>query len=56
MEGAWTVRLFHKPFINWLWLGALFMVAGGFMAAADRRYRLATGRSPMPKHVAPQGA
>ena len=33
-SGAWTVRLFHKPFINWLWFGALLMVVGGFMAVA----------------------
>jgi cytochrome c-type biogenesis protein CcmF len=55
-SGAWTVRLFHKPFINWLWLGALFMVVGGFLAATDRRYRIALKRSEMPKHVAAQGA
>jgi cytochrome c-type biogenesis protein CcmF len=55
-SGAWTVRLFYKPFINWLWLGALFMVAGGFMAAADRRYRIALRRSEVPKNLAAQGA
>ncbi|HSJ79638.1 MAG TPA: heme lyase CcmF/NrfE family subunit [Thiobacillus sp.] len=55
-QGAWTVRLFHKPFINWLWLGAFFMVVGGFMAAADRRYRIALRRSEVPKHLAAQGA
>ncbi len=55
-EGAWTVRLFHKPFINWLWFGALFMVVGGFMAASDKRYRIALRRSEMPKNVAAQGA
>ncbi len=55
-SGAWTVRLFHKPFINWLWLGALFMVVGGFLAAADRRYRIALKRSELPKRVAAQGA
>jgi cytochrome c-type biogenesis protein CcmF len=54
--GAWTVRLFHKPFINWLWLGAVFMVAGGFLAAADPRYRIALRRSEMPKPLAAQGA
>jgi cytochrome c-type biogenesis protein CcmF len=37
---TWAVRLYHKPFINWLWLGALFMVVGGFLAASDRRYRI----------------
>ncbi len=55
-QGAWTVRLFHKPFINWLWFGALFMVVGGFMAASDRRYRIALRRSEVPKNLAAQGA
>jgi cytochrome c-type biogenesis protein CcmF len=55
-QGAWTVRLFHKPFINWLWFGALFMVAGGFMAASDKRYRIALRRSEMSKNLAAQGA
>jgi cytochrome c-type biogenesis protein CcmF len=36
---AWAVRLYHKPFIRFVWLGALFMMAGGFLAASDRRYR-----------------
>jgi cytochrome c-type biogenesis protein CcmF len=55
-QGAWTVRLFHKPFINWLWFGALFMVAGGFMAASDKRYRIALRRSEMSTNLAAQGA
>ncbi len=36
---AWAIRLYHKPFIRFIWLGALFMMAGGFLAASDRRYR-----------------
>jgi len=36
---AWAVRIYHKPFIRFIWLGALFMMAGGFLAASDRRYR-----------------
>ena len=55
-SGAWTVRLFYKPFINWLWLGALFMVMGGFLAAADKRYRIVLIRRDVPKHLAAQGA
>jgi cytochrome c-type biogenesis protein CcmF len=39
--GAWSVRIYYKPFIRWIWLGGLFMVLGGFLAATDRRYRLA---------------
>ena len=55
-SGAWTVRLFYKPFINWLWLGALFMVVGGFLAASDKRYRIALRRSEVPNNLAAQGA
>jgi cytochrome c-type biogenesis protein CcmF len=36
---AWAIRIYHKPFIRWIWLGALFMAAAGVLAAADRRYR-----------------
>jgi cytochrome c-type biogenesis protein CcmF len=40
LEGeAWAIRLYHKPFIRFIWLGALLMMAGGFLAASDRRYR-----------------
>ena len=36
---AWIVRIFYKPFVNWIWVGALIMALGGIIAAADRRYR-----------------
>jgi len=36
---AWSVRLYHKPFIRWIWLGALIMAFGGLLAATDKRYR-----------------
>jgi len=52
---TWAVRVFHKPFINWLWLGALFMVIGGFLAASDRRYRIAV-KAAAPAGAAAQGA
>ena len=38
-NGAWSVRLYHKPFIRWIWLGAVFMALGGLLAACDKRYR-----------------
>jgi len=43
-DGAWSVRLYHKPFINWIWGGCLTMALGGLMAVSDRRYRLARRR------------
>jgi cytochrome c-type biogenesis protein CcmF len=44
----WSFRVYHKPFVSWIWLGAVFMVLGGGLAAFDRRYRQApsTARAP----------
>ena len=38
-QGAWSVRIYHKPFIRWIWLGALIMALGGLFSATDPRYR-----------------
>jgi cytochrome c-type biogenesis protein CcmF len=37
---TWIVRLYHKPFVGWIWGGCLMMGIGGFLAAFDRRYRV----------------
>ena len=37
---AWSVRVYYKPFVVWIWGGCLLMALGGGAAAADRRYRL----------------
>jgi len=39
-NGAWAVRVYYKPFVRWLWFGALFMALGGGLAVLDRRYRM----------------
>ena len=39
--GAWIVRVYHKPFVDWIWGGAFLMALGGILAVSDRRYRLA---------------
>ncbi|MGR9071889.1 MAG: heme lyase CcmF/NrfE family subunit [Gammaproteobacteria bacterium] len=46
--GAWSLRIYYKPFIRWIWLGALLMAAGGLLAAIDRRYRSFTRNKPTP--------
>jgi cytochrome c-type biogenesis protein CcmF len=38
-EGAWAVRVHVKPFVRCIWLGALMMALGGFLAVTDKRYR-----------------
>ena len=41
--GAWIVRVYVKPFIDWIWGGCLVMAFGGLLAVTDRRYRRKTG-------------
>ena len=38
--GAWALRVHIKPFVRWIWAGALLMMLGGFVTATDRRFRL----------------
>jgi len=37
--GAWIVRVYYKPFVDWIWGGCLLMACGGMLALTDRRYR-----------------
>jgi len=39
--GAWSVRVYYKPLVGWIWGGALLMALGGGLAVSDRRYALA---------------
>jgi cytochrome c-type biogenesis protein CcmF len=36
---AWGVRVYYKPFVDWIWGGCFLMALGGFVALSDRRYR-----------------
>ncbi|HEX7811078.1 MAG TPA: heme lyase CcmF/NrfE family subunit [Burkholderiales bacterium] len=38
---AWVVRIYYKPFVDWIWGGAFLMALGGILAVSDKRYRLA---------------
>jgi cytochrome c-type biogenesis protein CcmF len=40
-DNAFAVRIQVKPFVDWIWGGALLMALGGLLAATDRRYRVA---------------
>jgi cytochrome c-type biogenesis protein CcmF len=41
----WSVRVYYKPFVTWIWGGCLLMALGGALAASDRRYRMKARRS-----------
>ncbi len=38
-ETAWAMRVYVKPVVRWIWLGALMMALGAVLAVADKRYR-----------------
>jgi cytochrome c-type biogenesis protein CcmF len=38
-NGDWSLRLYYKPLVRWIWLGGLLIAAGGLLAASDPRYR-----------------
>lgn len=39
-DGSWAIRIYFKPFMRWVWGGAMIMALGGFIALSDRRYRI----------------
>jgi cytochrome c-type biogenesis protein CcmF len=39
-NGAWSVRIYIKPFVQWIWAGAILMALGGILALTDKRYRI----------------
>ena len=39
-EGEWAVRVYYKPFVDWIWGGCVLMALGGLLAMLDRRYRI----------------
>ncbi|MEI5638226.1 MULTISPECIES: heme lyase CcmF/NrfE family subunit [unclassified Pseudoalteromonas] len=38
-QGAWSLRIYHKPYVRWMWLGGLLISLAGFVVLADKRYR-----------------
>ncbi|MCC9661846.1 heme lyase CcmF/NrfE family subunit [Pseudoalteromonas sp. MB41] len=38
-QGAWSLRIYHKPFVRWMWLGGILISLAGFLVLGDKRYR-----------------
>ena len=57
LEGkAWAVRVYYKPYVDWIWGGCLLMALGGVLAISDRRYRLRVKAAEMAGGAALKGA
>jgi cytochrome c-type biogenesis protein CcmF len=53
---SWIVRLYVKPFVNWIWAGCVLMALGAVLAVADRRYRLRRSAAiELPAGLMPRG-
>ncbi len=50
-DGAWAVRVYHKPFVRFIWFGALLMAGGAGLTLLDRRYRRARRTATVPVTV-----
>jgi len=38
-NGAWSMTIYIKPFVRWIWIGSIFIALGGIFAVTDKRYR-----------------
>ena len=48
-DGSWVVRVYLKPFVDWIWGGAFLMALGGLLAISDKKYR--SKRRSVPNQV-----
>jgi cytochrome c-type biogenesis protein CcmF len=48
-SGALNTRVYWKPYVSLIWLGAVFMALGGGLSMSDRRLRIAAGRRKEPQ-------
>jgi cytochrome c-type biogenesis protein CcmF len=39
-DGALAIRLYYKPMVMLIWLGAVVMMLGGALSLSDRRLRV----------------
>lgn len=52
-EGAWSMRIQHKPFIRWIWFGGMLMAAGALIAVLGKGYRTSRPDEAAPPEHAP---
>jgi cytochrome c-type biogenesis protein CcmF len=36
-QDEWSVRIYYKPFIRWIWFGGVIMMIGGILTILPRR-------------------
>ena len=51
-DGTLDARLYWKPLVTAIWIGAVIMALGGAVSLSDRRLRIGFARKPAPRPVA----
>jgi len=46
-SNQWALRIYVKPLIRWIWLGAIIMALGGLISMLDKRYRIKKVKAPL---------
>lgn len=36
-DNSWSVRIFYKPLVRWIWLGGLMMLVGGMLSIGSKK-------------------
>ncbi|GAB3027955.1 heme lyase CcmF/NrfE family subunit [Bowmanella dokdonensis] len=55
-NGDWALRIYVKPFVRWIWGGAILMALGGVLSICDKRYRMARLTQSDAPGTSPAGA
>jgi cytochrome c-type biogenesis protein CcmF len=53
-DGAWSLRVYDKPFVRWIWGGGVLMMLGGFAVVLDKRFRLRRAVEPETVRATPE--
>ena len=56
LSGAWTLRILYEPLVNFIWLGATFLILGGGLSLSDRRLRVGAPKRTRATQAAPTPA
>jgi cytochrome c-type biogenesis protein CcmF len=51
--GGWTMRVYWKPLVPWIWIGCVIMALGGVVSLSDRRWRVGVAARASVRNAVP---
>jgi cytochrome c-type biogenesis protein CcmF len=55
-DGSLDIRLYWKPYVALIWIGALIMALGGLVSLSDRRLRIGIAKRAAARGAVPRTA